>query len=38
MSRSVVAIGELPNTPDWRDVAVFVSAAAKEFDMVIQFE
>ena len=38
MTRRAVTIGELPNTPNWRDVAVFVSAEAKELDMVLQFE
>lgn len=33
-----VTIGELPNTPNWRDVLPYIAAKNKELDMVIQFD
>ncbi|KAL8293323.1 hypothetical protein RQP46_000024 [Phenoliferia psychrophenolica] len=33
-----VGIGELPDTPDYRDVLKYVSAKVEELDMVIQFD
>ncbi|SCV74865.1 BQ2448_7894 [Microbotryum intermedium] len=35
---SCTQIGELPNTPDIKEVLKFVAAEAKEFHMVIQFD
>lgn len=33
-----MGIGELPDTPDFRDVLKYVGASVEELDMVIQFD